>query len=462
VTSGPRPEARSHPLSGRFLSNINFVFLTSLTSNTIGFGVAILMARALGPDGRGATALYTAVVTLGYAFLNLGLASAAFYFVARKEMTGRQAMEAGLSVSLASAAVMAIGVVITAVFFNDRIAERHIPYALAIFSVPAFVQLRVLGGVLRADGRFGALNTLDLVLTITMLAFLGGTELVWGLDVPRAVWAWSLSFVPALVLGYAFVGRGNWPRRLAPLAVLVQSARFGVQSQLGALVQLLNYRLDVFLILFFVDTAGVGLYTVASSQTEGLWIIADSVAIVLLTNITSGDADNAARITPVTCRNTLLVTAVGAVGAAAIAGLWIPAVFGAKYEASVAPYIWLLPGTVALSGAKILASYVFSRGRPMINTWISVATLIVGIPVSVTLIALFGVSGAAIGTSISYILTLVLTAVAYHRLSGEPIMQALLPQRTDLPLYLNLVRSLTAGLRRARSRDAGADIDPDA
>jgi O-antigen/teichoic acid export membrane protein len=201
----------------------------------------------------------------------------------------------------------------------------------------------------------------------------------------------------------------------------------------------------------FVNTAGVGLYSVASSQTEGLWTIANSVAVVLLTNITSGDADNAGRVTPVVCRNTLLVTLVGAAGAALIVGFWLPVVFGSDYQGSIAPYLLLLPGTVALSGAKILASYVFSRGRPIINAWIALATLLATLPTDIVLISLFGVPGAAAGTSLGYGLSLALTALAYRRLSGNSIVEALLPQRSDVGLYTGVLKGLLrrVGLRRA-------------
>ena len=94
--------------------------------------------------------------------------------------------------------------------------------------------------------------------------------------------------------------------------------RFGVQSQLSNLIQLLNYRLDSYLVLFFVNTSGVGLYAVAVSLSEGMWFIANSVAIVLLTNLTAGDEDYAARMTPLVCRNTMLVTGLAALPAAAI------------------------------------------------------------------------------------------------------------------------------------------------
>jgi O-antigen/teichoic acid export membrane protein len=234
----------------------------------------------------------------------------------------------------------------------------------------------------------------------------------------------------------------------------VAMVRFGGQTQLTSLVQLFNYRLDVFLILILVDRAGVGLYTVANSQTEGLLILANSIAIVLLTNITAGDTANSARLTPIVCRNTLLITGVAAIVAALIADLWIPAVFGSKYEASVPPYYWLLPGMVALSGAKILAAYVFSRGRPIINFWIAVANLAITIPSDLVLIKLFGVPGAAVGTSFGYCLTLAMTAVAYSRLSGNPVRDALLPRRSDVRLYTDFVANT---YRRLRGRPAKAN-----
>jgi O-antigen/teichoic acid export membrane protein len=317
-----------------------------------------------------------------------------------------------------------------------------------VLVVPALIQFRVILALLRAEGRFGAMVSLELALPLSMLSCLGAVELGWGLTVPRAVWAWSLAYVPVVAAGYVVLGRKGWPRAFAPLGAVVRTVRFGVQAQLTNLVQLFNYRVDTFMILLLVNTEGVGIYTVATSQSEGLWIIATSVAVVLLTNITAGDAENAARLTPVVCRNTLLVTGVAAIGAALIAGVWIPVIFGADYEDSVLPYLCLLPGTVAQAGSTILAAYVFSRGRPIINAWIGVATLATTIPTNLVLIHLAGVPGAAISTTIGYCLDLALTAVAYRHLSGNSILEALVPRRADAGIYTGALRSAWARGRR--------------
>jgi len=62
-----------------------------------------------------------------------------------------------------------------------------------------------------------------------------------------------------------------------------------------------------------VSARGVGLYAVAVALSEALWFIANSVATVLLPKLSAAEAEDAARTTPIVCRNTILLTAVAAI-----------------------------------------------------------------------------------------------------------------------------------------------------
>ena len=172
----------------------------------------------------------------------------------------------------------------------------------------------------------------------------------------------------------------------------------------------------------------------------------------MLTSITGGSHENAIGLTPVVCRNTLFVTAVGAIGAALIAAFWIPVVFGGDFSGSVEPYLWLLPGTVALAGTKILAAYVFSRGKPLINAQIAFVTLLVTIVADLALIPPFEVAGAAAASSLAYCCSLALSLLAYRRISGGSIADAVLPRLSDRPYYVDGVQSLLGRLRRSEAR----------
>jgi len=442
----------SEAASGGFLFNVNLVFIATVAASGLGFVTAVLLARALGPEGRGVTALYQAAVSLGFAFLSLGIATAVVYYVGRRDISGRQAMEAGLSVTLIAAAMTAIGVAIAAIAFGDDLADEDVPYWLTLVAIPALVQFRSAEATLRAQARFGRMNLLEVSLPLSILACLGAVEFIDGLTIHRAVVAWSLAFLPPVLLGYALLGPSQWPRRLAGRGLLWQAARFGMQGQLSNLIQLLNYRLDSYLVLLLVNASGVGLYAVGVSLSEGMWLIANSVSVVLLTNLTAGDDENAARMTPIVCRNTLLVTALASVAAAAVSPVAVPLIFGDAFDDAVLPFLWLLPGTVALAGTKILAAYVFSRGRPLINAQIAFVTLVVTVIADLILIPPFEVAGAAAASSLAYCCSLALSAVAWRRISGGSISDALLPRLSDAPYYRDGLRSLLGRLRRSEAQ----------
>jgi O-antigen/teichoic acid export membrane protein len=431
---------------GGFLLNVNLVFVSTVFSYGLAFLSGVLLARALDRDERGVAALYQSAVSLGFAFLSLGIATAVVYYVGRRAISGRQAAEAGLSITVVATAITAAGVLIAALAFDDRLSEAGMPYWLAVVAVPAVVQFRVVEAVLRAQGRFGAMNLLEVSLPLSILGTLAAVELIWGLDVRRAVIAWSLAFLPPVVFGYLLLGPSGWPRRLAERGLLWESVQFGVQGQLSNMVQLLNYRLDTILLAVLLNASGVAVYAIAVPLSEGLWFIANSVAVVLLTRLTAGDDEFAASMTPVVCRNTLLVTAVAALAAALVSPLAIPLVYSDLYRDSVLPFVLLLPGAVALAGTKIFSAYVFSRGKPLINAQIAIVTLIVGIVADLILIPLLKVPGAAIAASLDYSLALILSALAYRRLSGRSIADALVPRRSDVSLYVDGMRSLVGRL----------------
>lgn len=135
----------------------------------------------------------------------------------------------------------------------------------------------------------------------------------------------------------------------------------------------------------------------------------------------------------------------------------MPAFFGEDFSPSVVAVWWLLPGTVALAGTKILASYIFSQGKPLINSYITVASLAITLTCDLALIPVFGVAGAAAASTIAYSTSLALSLLAYRRLSGQPVGEALVIRGSDLRLYLETARAVR--LRYAPT--VGATRDPE-
>jgi O-antigen/teichoic acid export membrane protein len=267
--------------------------------------------------------------------------------------------------------------------------------------------------------------------------------------VGRAIAVFSLAGVLPVFIGYTLFQRDEWPRRPLVGPVLTRILRFGLAGQVGNIVQTLSYRLDAYLVLLFVDTGGVGIYAIGVSLSEALWLIANSVASVLLPRLSGADDAYVERMTPLVCRTTLLATLLGACALAAAAPVFVPLLFGARFDAAILPLLLLLPGTVALAAAKVLSAYIFSRGKPFTNTLIAVATFVTMVLCDVALIPLFGVEGAAVASTLAYGLSLALTAAAYRGMSGRPVTQALLPMLDDVRVYRETMAAVVARLRPA-------------
>jgi stage V sporulation protein B len=451
-------EEASDPRHSGFLLNVNLIFVSTLAVNVLSFAIVVVVSRLLGPSGRGVTSLYQTGVNGAYAFISFGAAVGALYYVSRREVSERQAMEAGLSATIGAALLSALGVLVLRAAFGRQLSEADVPYWLIVVAIPLVVQFRMVEVLLRAGGRFFIVSVIEAGVPAATLAGLLAVEALAGLTVGRAIAVWSLSPLPSVLFAYRALGWKAMPRRPALDAGALRLMRFGLQGQAGNIIQLLNYRLDSYLVLLFVNAAGVGLYSVGVAVSEGLWLVANSVAIVLIPKLAASDPQYAARTAPLICRNTLLVTALGAAALGVVSPVAVPLLFGSKFNGSVQPLLWLLPGVVALAGTKVLSAYVFSQGKPLINTYISVGTLVATLAGDLALIPLLGVDGAAIASTLSYGLSLVLTVRAYSRLSGHAVAEAVLPRPSDVRLYLDGARTVLARLRRPGPQGAGAGL----
>jgi O-antigen/teichoic acid export membrane protein len=428
-----------------FFFNVNLVFVTYVANYLLAFLLRVLVTRALGADGLGSYTLFLLTVSIAAAVLGLGLNVSAIYHIGKRTFTMRDILSNGQTVVLGSLVVSGALAGLTALTFGGRLERDGVPYWLFPAAVPLFVNFNILTAVLQGTNRFLAMNLVILLRPLGMVSLVAAGMAAGGLDLTGVLVFWTLSSAVTMAAGLVLVGLRHlhlptalWPR----WRVFKEQLVFGLQGQFGNLLQLLNYRLDSFLVLAFVNAAGVGLYAVGVAVSESIWFVANAVSVVLLPRLTHAEAEDAARLTPVVCRNILLMSLAAAVGAGVLSPLLVKPIFGADFGPSVTAVYWLLPGTVALAGTKILASFIFSQGRPLINSYITLATVGATVLFDLALIPPFGVAGAAAASSIAYSLSLVLSLAVYSRMSGRGAWEAVLVRREDLRMYLDAARSL--------------------
>jgi O-antigen/teichoic acid export membrane protein len=184
---------------------------------------------------------------------------------------------------------------------------------------------------------------------------------------------------------------------------------------------------------------------------ETLWYVPNALGTVMFSRAVDPKADPS-RIASVLTRTTLAVALATAIPAFVFGPRLVRFVYGSQFTDAGVALRLILPGIVAYSVVAILSRYITGRGRPGTGTLILVGGLVINIAINIVLIPIYGISGAAAASSISYIATALMTLVVFRRLSGRGWGETLVIRRSDM---IALLGALRAGAARLRGRRRG-------
>ncbi len=441
---------------GGFFFNVNLVFLGQIAIYGLAFGLRVVLARGLGDSGLGTFSLFFVAVIVAGGIANLGVGLGNIYFLNKGAYGYGVLLSGSLFVLIAMSAIAWVFILGYGFIVEPDIFVAGDAYWLYAAALPAVVAYVLLTSFLHGSSRFFALSGVAVLQGVSALLIAGVLYARDGLDVSGAVAAWTASFVIAdvVVLYLVSLRHIDLPALLRPRwDALGDQIRYGAQGQLANMAALFNYRLDQFLVAAFVSRAGVGHYTVAVGLGESVWWISSAVAMVLLPRLTQMGRERAEELTPLACRNTVLVSVLGAAALMAVSPLAIRILFGGEFDPALLPLILLMPGIVAASATRVLGSYLFSQGRIIYNTFATFIALGLTIVLDLALIPWLEVEGAAIASSFAYIASLIATLYWYRRVSGRGISEALVFRLSDLRHYADLLRRLRARMRPSAEKE---------
>jgi len=222
--------------------------------------------------------------------------------------------------------------------------------------------------------------------------------------------------------------------------VLKDMLHFGVQGFFGNILNFLNYRLDMFIILFFLDQKALGFYSIAVLLSEKIWLIPNSISIVLFPQVAANSQKQ--DLTPFICRTSIWLTFLLALVLFFLAEFIIRLFYIEEYLASVRPLQLILPGIISLGVMKVLSADLAGRGKPLLITLTSVVALICNFTANWLLIPVLGITGAALASTISYTISAGVSVFFYRRVSRNQLSHLFFPTTSDLMFYKNFLRKL--------------------
>jgi O-antigen/teichoic acid export membrane protein len=427
TSGGTRVVAPAEMTAARHRRDAIMTTVTGLAVFGLAFVTGPILARALGPAGRGSVAaVIIPTQVLGW-LLMFGIPQAAAYH-ARQYQRRALVMSAWVV-----AGAVGLPLVLLAWPFVPALLDQHPAITVDYFRAFLLTALLVLPYVtvidqLRGVGRTSAFNFYRAVPTVLNAVSLVALFAADALTLERALLA---ALVSNLVgwLGTIAVNRAG-PGRGFDRAVFRDVASYGGRVWIGTLSTMVVSRFDQFIMVTLVEPRLLGLYVVAATAAQVTGPIGQGIALSLLPHLRANDdpvdptddpLDATAGLAddPVggsgrnrqRTRTALIWTAAGSglVAAVGAATAWylVPLVYGQAFAGAVPSLLILLPGQVCLDLANVVGAKLEADDRPgAVSTGTAIAA---GLTVALTVPAVvrFSIEGAAAVTTLGQLAFLV-------------------------------------------------------
>lgn len=415
--------------------------LAKILMVALGLAITVTVARQ-GPKVQGAFALFVAVESgLLTLFSGLGL------WLARQIS---QQADGGLARALPMLqgvlrAAVALGLVASVGLVAVSWWAQTMPYTylwLLALAAPFLLLVPTATGLWLGEGRMWPINLAQVAAPASVLAGLGAALWITQGHGSRSIvllvltaWVSGKSLVAVVTAFYALRHAGQ---RDADLAERLSQSRLkdfqlpqpswmaqwpfiatiGVTNVIG----LLNYRASLFLVEHFHGLSTAGIYSVAVTAAELLWMLSSSVTVSVYGRIGHPDVRIASAMTVQAVRINVLSTLLAAPVLLGLAWWGLPWVMGPAYEASLWPLAALLPGVAAYAAASSLSAFYTNHlGRPQLSGSIAAMSLSISFCAGWFLVPRFGPTGAGVASSLGYILAILAAYGVFLKQAGLPV-----------------------------------------
>lgn len=409
------------------------------------FITSTLMTRLLGDTGRGEYALVINLSTLMTLVLGMNIGFGITYFTARSANGERAAIRTAASLLLID--LFVVPLLLWGMSCSTLLTTLFMPTGRTHWMFWGYIHLSVMLGILNSAisgvflgrKRFGPVNGMAVfaaaIGTIAHVVLYSFRHLV-----PEA---WMFSMVLLVSAGSMLITSIVWCVlyiriiKTPPVPHWSRSTcwpvvAFSLVGHASNLINLINYRFDVWVVSQYQGAAELGLYSVAVGLGQLLFQIPEPLSRVVQPFLFSQkENEMVSRFKMLSRLNfTLLVMAAGTL---ALSAPWLlPKLFGEVFSGSLLPLYILLPGILFSGITKLLAMFVVQRGLQHFNLWATILGAVLTIGLDLFLIPEWGISGAAFASTAAYFAILLVVLLVIRFRIGVPIHDVFVLQRDDL------------------------------
>lgn len=397
-----------------FIQKIIETISTRLLIVFLGLISGVIIARILGPEGRGLFAVAAAVTGTGIQFANLGLHASNTYYVAKDVQMLPVLYKNTINVSLIIGMGGALLAGLVFFFFPDLVKIDGFLLVLALIWIPFGLLFYLLQNLLigihevRLYNKLATINSslsIALILIFYLLGFIS-VESVYGCSFL------SIIVVNVLILSFFNNALKNRGKIKSSFKVFKENLKYGIRSYFSAFCGFLIFTVDIFMVNYYLGAEKTGYYSIAVGLTNIIYILPQTVGLIFFPKICNMEQWKEKFL--FTCKTSIVIGAVISfiiIFCILFIDIIITILFGKDFLPVTQPFFWLLPGVLFWSMENIFRRLLISDGYPIFVVYAWVVTLSFNIVMNLFLIPKYKMIGAAAASSLSMVLLTILTSI---------------------------------------------------
>lgn len=420
-------------IKSSLLKDIGSVFRTKIIVLCLSLFSVVLLARALGVEGRGLLAAVLIYPQLLIAITEGGMRQAATFFIGQKKASDAEVLGALLSYVIFAGIAGYLVVSSLMLFFDENqfsvaiiaIAATILPTSLAVNAFQGYFlgkqQIKNFNRVLLFQ-RFLYVFALIFLYVINMLT-------LFSVVLVTALAALYNAFQTFIYVNKTFHGKIKFN-----ISVIFSMLKIGVVYAIALFLMQMNYKVDILLLNWLSSPVELGGYAVTVQLGELLWQLPSAVLTILMSR-SANSYDNS--MVPVVCKTTrltLFVTFILSLLMLLSGYYLIVPVFGSDYSGVFFVLLMLTPGLVVATIFKTINAFYAGKGQAYYAIYVMGIAVFFNVLGNYILIPHYGGVGAAISSSISYLVSAIVIVFIFAFKESVNIKDILLIKRKDFRL----------------------------
>ncbi len=371
------------------------------------FIINIVIARHFQASVSGTVYYISSMYALGVLLSSLSLESGIIYFAAKKEIQSVKLFNFSIIWSF----VIGLITFFTTCFFVEK-SYFGISSNLLVLSAVLYISGNLLitycAGFFYACNNFRVPNIIIITGTLLLIILIpyGGKSVIPAINDENYFYVYFSSF---FVQGVCMAVAARIKYIKAGILQFLSVAEFKLLFRycalafMGNIIFFLLYRIDYFFVEKYCNAEQLGNYIQVSKLVHLFFILPTILASAVFPITAGGQKEGINKLLTLLSRSIFFLY-IFACLILVLTGKWLfPFVFGKSFTAMYQPFLWLIPGILSLSGIFTLTAYFAGKNRIKINITGSVYALVVILGGDIIFIPKYGISAAALISSLGYI-----------------------------------------------------------